>query len=145
MPRRHLLLVCLASALVSLPTSANEKPPEEYVKAMQSMAAAAKGLEKAIHDADPVTMDKYVIIARSAIGVVEKYWANREVEDAIELAAAASKSISEISVAQYLMSSGPHPPAREGAEMALRDLVATCAACHLAHREALPDGSYRIR
>lgn len=109
------------------------------------MDTAAKGLEKAVQDADPVAMDNYVIIARSALGVVEKYWAKREVEDAIELALAASKAISEISVAQYLMNSGPNPLAKEGAEMALRDLLATCAACHQAHREALPDGSYRIK
>ena len=145
MPRRHWLLACLVPALVSLPAGASEKPPEEYVKAMRSIDAAAKGLEKAIHDADSAAMDKYVIVARSALGVVEKYWAEKEVEEAIELALAASKAISEISVAQYLLTLGPNPLAKEGAEMALRDLSATCGACHQAHREALPDGTYRIK
>jgi hypothetical protein len=145
MSRNQALLFCLAIAFVSFAATASEKPSDEYVKAMRSLDDAADGLKEAISAADPAEMDKYVIIARSALSVVEKYWTERKVEDAIASAGNASAALSEISVAQYLMSLTPNVLAQEGAELALGKLLAACAACHKAHREELQDGSYRIK
>ena len=70
---------------------------------------------------------------------------DRAVEDAIDLARAASKSISEISVAVYMLTLSPNPMAKEGAQLATKNLLSACTDCHTAHRERLADGSYHIK
>ena len=90
-------------------------------------------------------MDRLVIAARPALAVLEKYWTDRQVEDALLTAQKASKAIAEISVAVHLLTSGPNLLAVEGAQESIKTFVAACTACHAAHREKLPDGSYAIK
>ena len=90
-------------------------------------------------------MDRLVIAARPALAVLEKYWTDRQVEDALLTAQKASKAIAEISVAVHLLTSGPNLLAVEGAQESIKTFVAACTACHAAHREKLPDGSFAIK
>lgn len=141
-------MTCCVLALLGLAADADEPPPPEYQKAMQSLAAVSTGLTEAIEARDHETMNDHVIAARPAIETVLKYWREAGAEEsslAIEAARAASKSISEISVAVHLMSLSPNPVAVEGAQIALKNFRQACTTCHTAHRIEQPDGTYLIR
>jgi hypothetical protein len=125
--------------------SATEKPTDEYVKAMKTLQTVADQLPKSLAAEDISALDQLVIAARPALSVVEKYWTDRQVEDALVTAQKASKAIAEISVAVHLLTSGPNLLAVEGAEESIKTFVAACSACHTAHREQLSDGSYVIK
>ena len=148
--RKGSLALGIAAALVAAAAAA-EKPTAEYKGAMRSLATAARGLGEALEARDHDAMNDHVILARPAIELVQQYWREREaagaedVEDAVEAIRAVSKSVSEISVCVYLMTLSPNPVAVEGAEVALDNLRAACAACHAAHREQQADGSYLIK
>jgi hypothetical protein len=138
-------LVCGLALLIGLAARASEKPTAEYVKAMKTLQTVAEGLPKSLAAEDHEAMDRLVIDARPALAVLEKYWGDRQVEDALLTAQKASKAIAEISVAAHLMTSGPNLLAVEGAQESIKSFAAACTACHAAHREKLPDGSYVIK
>ena len=144
------LALGLVAALAAA-AAAGEKPSVEYAAAMRTLDAAARGIAEALDARDHATMNEHIIVARPAIELVQQYWRDREgddgdqVEDAIDAIRAVSKSVSEISVAVHLMTLSPNPLAVEGAEIALTNLHAACAACHAAWREQQPDGAYLIR
>ena len=144
----RLFFPCALAVLAGLFTfalRAAEKPSAEYVQAMRTLATVAEELPKSLVADDVKALDQLVIKARPALDVVEKYWTDRQVEDALQTAQAASKAIAEISVAVHLMRSGPNPLATEGAQESIKSFLAACATCHLAHRESLPDGTYGIK
>ena len=138
-------------AALAAAAAAAEKPTAEYTGAMRALATAARGLGEALEARDHETMNEHVILARPAVEIVQQYWRDRgaaggeHVEDAVEAIRTVSKSVSEISVAVHLLTLSPNPVAVEGAEIALSNLRAACAACHAAHRVEQPDGSYLIR
>jgi len=137
--------VCSVIVVLGLVADASEEPSEEYIDAMKTLAIVAQGMNPAIDAGAYTAMNELVILARPALAVLEKYWMEREVEDATDLAQAASKSIAEIAVAVHLLSLSQNPLAIEGAQVATRNFLGTCKACHTGHREALPDGGYRIK
>ena len=142
---RGFCFTCGVLALLGLAAHANEEPTKKYVEAMKSLEVAVQGLGQAIDAGDHKAMGRYVNVARPALEVVESYWRERRIDDALETARAASKAISEISVCVYLMGISPNPVAVEGAQIAIKSLRTACTTCHTAHRETLPDGSYRIK
>ncbi len=142
---RWIWILCGVIGLHGLGVSASEKPTDEYVEAMKALATVAQGMGPAIEADDHAAMNDLVIMARPALDVLQTYWMDRAVEDAIDLARAASKSISEISVAVYMLTLSPNPMAKEGAQLATKNLLSACTDCHAAHRERLPDGSYHIK
>ena len=141
-------LTCSVLLLTGLATSANENPPKEYADAMKSLAIVARGLPQALDARDHEKMNDYILLARPALDVVQKYWRDRDIDHTDEANTAirdASKSISEISVSVHLMSLSPNPLAVEGAEIALRNFQTACTTCHATHRLELPNGTYRIK
>jgi phage I-like protein len=150
MKRRHALLnwlavVCGMAVLIGLAAQASEKPTEEYVKAMKTLQTVAAGLPKSLEAEDYAAMEQLVFAARPALSLLETYWTERKVEDAVAAAQKASKAIAEISVTVHLLSAGPNLLAIEGAQDAIKTFTSTCSACHTAHREKLPDGSFLIK
>jgi cytochrome c556 len=138
-------------AAVAATVAAGEKPSAEYAAAMRTLDVAARGLGEALDARDHAAMNEQIILARPAIELVQQYWRAREndngdqVEDAVDAIRAVSKSVSEISVAVHLLTLSPNPLAIEGAELALTNLHAACAACHAAYRAQQPDGRYLIK
>ena len=134
--------------ILGLAASAAERPTKAYVAAMKSLETVSHGLDQAINSHDHQTMNQHIILARSALAVVQRYWRDSAIDDdddAIKTISGASRAISEISVAAYLMGLSPNPVAVEGAELALKNLRTSCTTCHTAHRLELPDGSYLIK
>ena len=142
--RTFSVILCVVGFL-GLSADAKEKPTDEYVSAMKALQVAAEGLPPAVEAGDHETMLDLVVLARPALIVNEEYWVARQVDHAIDVAKAASKAISEVSVAVHLMSLSTNPIAMEGAAIGIENFVATCDACHSVHREELSPGDYRIK
>lgn len=143
-----LSFLCILGVLAGLfgfSLRAAEKPSADYVEAMRTLATVATELPKSLASDDVKAMDELVIKVRPAIGVVRNYWADRKVEDALQSIEAAAKAIAEISVAVHLMGTSQSPLAKEGAQESITNFLASCATCHHAHRESLPDGTYAIK
>ena len=113
--------VCSVIVVLGLVADASEEPSEEYIDAMKTLAIVAQGMSPAIDAGAYTAMNELVILARPALAVLEKYWMEREVEDATDLARAASKSIAEIAVAVHLLTLSQNPLAIEGAQVATRN------------------------
>ena len=135
---RRALLLCLAVVTVGVSSGASEKPSPEYVAAMKTLGTVAQGLGKAVETFDFETIEKYVVAARPALDLVQKFWEQKKVEDAVQAAQDASASVAELSVSATVRSD-------EGAAVAAKSLLGACATCHDAHREKLPDGSFMIK
>jgi cytochrome c556 len=114
-----------------------EKPPDDYVKAMKDISAAAAALGK-VEPTDFAGAAKLGQTVKTSMTVAQTYWRNKGVADALEQANAAIKAIDDLGVAAGMSST-------DGVEAAVKDLRATCAACHTAHRERMPDGTYMIK
>lgn len=131
-------VVCGALACLAAVAQAAEPPTAEYVAAMKTLGTVAQGLGKAVETFDFETIEKYVIAARPALDLVQKFWEAKKVEDAVRVAEDASASVAELSVSATVRSD-------EGAAVATKTLLAACATCHAAHREKLPDGNFVIK
>lgn len=126
-------LACLLVAGVSTA----EKPSEDYVKAMKTIGAEMQATNKAIAAPDYVAASLSAQKIVDAFEIVQKYWKGKA-DDAFKLADAASKSASDLAVAAGFNSA-------EGVAASQKQLTAACGACHMAHRERLPDGTYEIK
>ena len=133
------------TAIVGVSVIANEEPTEEYVNAMKILEIVASELPQVVESGDHEALFDLIVQARPAVLVNEEYWMSKDVEDAIKWSKTLTKSISEVSVAQYLMSLSTNPVAQDGAAISVANFVKTCDSCHAVHREQLPDGTYRIK
>jgi cytochrome c556 len=137
--RKWAVLVTLGIVGVfALAATAAEKPSADYQKAMRDLGAVAQGLGKAVQAEDYDTLTKYTASAKAALEVALKFWQSKKVEDGIRHADNATTAVAVLGVSAGLKS-------QEGAEAAAKDLMAACAACHTAHREKLPDGTFEIK
>ena len=138
--RHQKLFVVLFVAGVAgfgLSVAANEKPSDEYRKAMRDLAAFNQGIEKAIMAEDYDTVQKLAASAKAAFGVTESYWSTRNAE-ATKLAQTGGKAASDLDVAAGLKSG-------DGATFAMKGVREVCGPCHMARRERLPDGTFEIK
>jgi hypothetical protein len=134
---RKALVTCMFAGVFGFVLTAAEKPPMAYSKAMKDIGMAAMGLDKAVADNDYDTVSKSAAVMVDAFAAVEKYWTGKA-DDAEKLAHAAGKAAGDLRAMADIKSG-------EGIGIAVKDLTATCAQCHMAHREALPDGTFEIK
>ncbi len=131
------LITCGLVGLLATTTTTAEKPPEEYAKAMRDIRAAMENVDKALKAVDFEAVTKNAAIVEDAFLLVEKYWTGKA-EDALKWSQAAGKAASDLGSAAS-MASG------DGIAFSAKELAAMCTACHEAHRERLPDGSFQIK
>ncbi len=133
----YVLVACgLVSLLVGAAVTA-EKPSDEYVKAMRDIRAATQNIDKAIEASDFEAVSKNALLITNAFLFVDKYWTGKA-EDALKLSETAGKAASDLEAAAGLASAA-------GVAFSAKELADTCTACHNAHRERLPDGSFQIK
>lgn len=137
MDRQRLCVVLLVASLLGLVVRAAEKPPENYQRAMQTLGVFAGAIDKAIAAEDYAAVTKLAVPAREAFVVTESYWTGKS-SDAKQIAQAAGKAMADLVTAAGLTS-------REGVEYSAAEVKSSCAACHMAHRESQPDGSFLIK
>lgn len=135
------LILCAVVGLSGLAISAAEKPSDDYSKAMKALGAASVGIKKAAESeesaSDFAAVAKLQTAARDALVVVEQYWKGKA-KDAEDIAATAVKATADLGVASSLQS-------MEGVQQAAKELGATCATCHAAHRERGADNAWMIK
>jgi hypothetical protein len=123
--------------MLGLTVLAAEKPPADFVKAMQTIAAAQEAATKALEAEDLVASEKHAASIVDAFPVIQKYWSGKS-EGAVTMVRTASKAASDLRVSSQQNS-------LEGALYSAKELTAACANCHNAHREKMPDGTFQIK
>lgn len=144
--RRNLAVMAMCAAAVLGPAAlANEAPSEAYQKAMKDMGAANQALRGhvkeieaagAYPDYSPVQKDAAAL--KAAFATTLAYWNEKKVDDAVKLTQAGIKGVEALEKAVAEKS-------YDTLMSAAGAVGGTCAACHKAHREQLPDGTYAIK
>ena len=127
--------VTLASALA---VRAAEKPSPEHVKAMKDLFDVVQAMTKPDATTHVELATKSSATAKDAFAIVKKYWDLGGDVEAKKLADAGVKAAGELGISAYMTSA-------DGIAAAVKDLRATCAPCHMAHRTQLDDKSYEIK
>jgi hypothetical protein len=112
---------------------AAEAPSAEYAAAMKTLGGAVQGLMKPGGFEEFEAAQKAATDVKAAFAVVDKYWKAKGDTEAVSLVAAGIKAAGDLGVVAGMTSS-------EGIEAAAKDIAATCAPCHKAHREKVGDG-----
>lgn len=123
--------------VLGLAVMAAENPPDDYSKAMKDINAAVARIDKATAAGDFDTIGQSAGAIVDTMPIVEKYWTGKA-EDAVMFAQAAAKAAGDLRAVAGLQSS-------DGVAFSAKELVAVCTQCHMAHREALPNGTFQIK
>jgi hypothetical protein len=111
---------------------------EDYSKAMKEVGAQNGALRKAIASSSEADVTAAATKLEATFKDVQAYWENKKVEDATTAAknaVAASQAISKANAAHDMAA----------ATTASQTLAAQCMSCHTAHRERLPDGTFKMK
>lgn len=136
--RQCIVFTALVAVWMSGIARAADKPPESYQAAMKSLAAFMQGIDKAVAAEDYAAIDKLAVSAREAFEVTEKYWRARKDDATAELALSGYKSAADLQVVAGIKD-------KDGAAFSAGEVKGACGGCHMAHREAQPDGSFLIK
>ena len=129
--------VC-AAVVLGLTVRANEKPSESYQKAMKDLAAANMSLRAALPMKDYDTIATNAGTFKASFAVALTFWTAKKADDAMGLAQTGAKAAADLETAAKAKN-------EEGVQAAARAVGGTCAACHMAHRERLQDGTFEIK
>jgi hypothetical protein len=136
------LVVAVLLAGAGLVVLAAEKPPDDYVTTMRTLAKFAQEMSKPEAAEDFALTKSYVPVVRDAFGVVERYWTDRNTDrqyfPEIDTSQDGIKLASDMGVAANLQSP-------EGIAAAVKDILRLCQPCHDKHREKGADGAFLIK
>jgi cytochrome c556 len=138
--RKHTIVAVMVAALFAPAVRAAEVTEADYQKAMkdtlESMQAIGKTMREGSGDLSPVVAAAKAIDA--ALASIDNFWVARKTQDAVEFNAASRKA------AMAVAKAAESKDAAATGE-AVKALQGTCRTCHDAHREQLPDKTYRIK
>jgi mono/diheme cytochrome c family protein len=130
----------LASLALGVIVAANEKPTMEFQSLMRSNAAAVgmNGLRGHVPSKDYDAVAKDAATLKDNFTKLEAFWTQKKVDDAVSFAKKAHEAAEDLESAAK---------AKDDAKIAAANmtLTAQCAACHMAHRERLPDMTFEIK
>lgn len=136
--RKSGLLVLGAVVLLGLSVAANEKPSAAYVQAMKDIQSAQMGMRTAVTAKDYDAIAKHAATFKASFDAAEQFWTAKKADDAIQAAKAGVKGATDLAAAATAKND-------EGIAAAQRAIGSTCNACHMAHRERLPDMTFEIK
>jgi len=137
--RNAMRLAGLSLLVVGMSAFANEKPSADFREAMRENGAALQKLAKDVEakDFDAIAAGAGTL-KKNFSGPIGKYFTDKKMEDALKQCTAA-----------FQASDGLEKAAKAKNEMQVADarraVQGSCGACHMAHREQLPDKSYEIK
>ncbi len=136
MKKLTLLLLTGLLALPVIATPADDVADHEgWMKTAQAtVGSVRKNLQTPAAEEAAKDAQKLVELFKN----IEGFWAKRKVEDAVGWAKQAQTAAGEVAKAAQA-----NDLAKAGESM--RGVMGTCMACHNAHRERLPDGSFKIK
>ena len=112
----------------------DEAAYEKEMKSMDQHAGVLRKLQAKTGDEAASNAEQLVRLYAST----HQFWARRNVEDAVKWAEEGKAAATELAAAAKAGDAAK-------AEAAFKALGGTCRSCHTAHREKLPDGTYRIK
>jgi hypothetical protein len=129
----RLLVMCSFALGVSL-LAQDEAALQKNMKAIDAHAKVIRGLSartgaEAAENAEKIG---------GLYGEMREFWAKRNVDDAV-------KASEDGKAAAMELASAAKAGDAEKGEAAFKALNGTCRGCHTAHRERLPDGTYKIK
>lgn len=132
-------------AALGLGAQGAEPPPESFRAAMKELASASasmrahmKEIESAGAYPDYTGVDKDAAALKAAFSVTLAYWKEKKAPDAV---ASAETGLEGVAMLEKAVADKSY----DALLTASTTIGGTCAACHKAHREQLPDGSYAIK
>ena len=111
---------------------------DDYSKAMKEVGSQSMTLRKSLASSSEADASASAARLETIFKDVQAYWENKKVEDAstaAKNAVAATQAVTK-AVAAHDMAA---------ANAAAQTLNGTCMACHTAHRDRLPDGSFKMK
>jgi len=128
-----------AAAVFTVAVMANEKPSAPFQAAMKENGATLQKLGKDVEakDYDAIAADAGTL-KKNFGGPVGKYFTDAKNDDALTKCKAALGASDDLEKAAKAKSDTAVADARKAVQGA-------CGACHTAHREKLPDGSFEIK
>jgi hypothetical protein len=133
--RRNVVLVA-SLAFVAVLSWADSH--QDYGKMMKQAAAACTAVKKNLDGKDAVEAAKAATQLKGHFKEIEAFWKDKGAADAVQFSQKAQEAAGKIAGAA---SSGD----LDGANAGFQSLVGNCQGCHEAHREKLPDGSFKIK
>jgi hypothetical protein len=125
------ICACLAGA------AAADEATDTYRKLMQPAAAANVNLQKVVQS-DLTAAAQSASDVQADFAKIEAFWSQRGTSDAVGFAKAiqaAAKDTHDAAVAGN----------KDATVAAAQKIAATCGACHMAHRNRLPDGTFEVK
>jgi cytochrome c556 len=129
------LLFAVGAVFAAAPQNQDEQEHPGWMKTAQ---ATAGSLRKNIEAKATDEIVKNAATMEEVFKKCEDFWTKRKTDDAIkwsQQSQAAAKEIGEAAKGGDM----------DKAQASLKSLMSNCAGCHNAHRERLPDGSYKIK
>lgn len=115
-----------------------EKPPEVFQKLMKQIGPTNQGIGKKVDGVDYEGVAKDAASLSMLFAEVEKFWKERNIEDAVKFAGMAQKAAAELETAATTKNVTEIAEAR-------KMLGGQCQGCHTAHRDKMPDGTFGIK
>lgn len=137
--RKFTIIAALAVAFVAPALRAADVTEADYQKAMKDVLGGMQACGKAIRDAGDLSA--VVAGARTidtALASIDGFWSARKDAEAVKMNAAARAAATALGRAAESKDVAATSEAMKG-------LQGSCKACHDAHREQLPDKTYKIK
>lgn len=119
-------------------TTATEKAPETYAKAMKDIQSSQTGLRTSIGAKNYDVVLQNIEKLRSGFTVTQEFWTGKNKQDAITVATNALKIVGDLDAA----AKAKNDPKLIEAQTALGR---TCTSCHSAHRQSMGAGVFEIK
>ena len=129
----RLLLTCSLGLAVSL-LAQDDAVLQKNMKAIDGHAKVLRGLTARTGAEAAENAEKIAGLYAD----MKDFWTKRNVQDAVQ-------STEEGRTAALQLASAAKAGDAEKAEASFKALSGTCRGCHTAHRERLPDGTYKIK
>ena len=132
-------IVLCAATIFGVAVMASEKPTEGLQTAMKSNGATLQKLGKDVDakDYDAIAADA-ATFKKNFMGPVGAYFTDKKMDDGLDKCKAAYGASDDLEKAAKAKDEMKVADARKG-------LQAACGACHTAHREKMPDGSFEVK
>jgi cytochrome c556 len=115
-----------------------ERPTPAMRAVMTANAEANRTIRERANDGDYAAVASAAAAYQQNFAYLERFWANRNVEPAVEISRAGRR-------AAIALEEAARTKDHAALEAAIAAIIGTCGACHKHYREELPDGTYEIR
>ena len=138
--RKSTIIAVLTAALLTPIVNAADVTEADLQKAMKDVQAGVGAINKTLRE-NPTDLSAALAGAKAvdaALASTEAFWAQRKTQDAVEMtgkARAAAQAVAKAAESKDAAATGE----------AMKGLFPNCKGCHDAHREQLPDKTYKVK